>query len=243
VEGSAEVLSVETPESVAFAYDLAGLGSRGIAFALDMLILTGIILAEVVVLGAIAAVVFYVARRNLLLLLGPWVLAVIVVLAFVTYWGYFVFGEVARGGRTPGKRVFGIRVVRDDGARVGLGDSLIRNFLRIIDAMPGAYAVGITSILLSKKQKRVGDFVAGTVVVRDSGELTLLSDGGETAERDSLAREFLRRRGEFTPASRYQVAVAVLATFGEEPGAWDEPTIAGRLVQLTGWQPSASPTR
>ncbi len=238
-ERPAEVLSVETPESVAFAHELAGLGSRGIAFAIDMLVLTGLILAEVVVIGGVFLAVFYLTRFNIIALGGVWVLAGLLVLAFVTYWGYFVFGETARGGKTPGKRALGIRVLRDDGSRVGVADSLIRNFLRLIDALPGSYAVGIASILLSRKQKRVGDFVAGTVVVRDSGELALLTDGGESAGRDALAREFLRRRGEMTPEARYQVAAAVLATYREEPGAWDEPTIAGRLAELTGWQPES----
>jgi uncharacterized RDD family membrane protein YckC len=236
-ELSAEVLSVETPESVAFAYELAGLGSRGIAFAVDTLVLGAIMLAEAVVVGGAFVLVYYLTRRNLLETGGAWVLAGLLVLLFVTYWGYFVFGEVARGGRTPGKRALGIRVVRDDGSRVGAIDSLLRNFLRIVDAMPGLYAVGITSVLLSRKQKRLGDYVAGTVVIRDSGELTLLSDGGDSAERDPLARDFLRRRGEMTPEARYQVGVAILAVYGEEPGYWDEPTIAGRLAQLAGWAP------
>lgn len=234
---SGDLLSVETPESVAFAYELAGLGSRGIAFALDSIVLTLIILAEVVVIGGGTALFFYLTRRDLASLLGWWALAALLVLAFLTYWGYFVFGETARGGRTLGKNALGIRVVRDDGSRVGVVDSLIRNFLRLVDGLPANYAVGIVSVLVSRKNKRVGDIMAGTVVVRDSGELTLLSDGGETAERDRLARDFLKRRAELTPEARHQVGVAVLATFGEQPGEWDEPTIAGRIAQLTRWAP------
>jgi uncharacterized RDD family membrane protein YckC len=231
-----EVLSIETPESVAFAYELAGLGSRGIALMLDMLLIFALILAEVLVVGAVALVFFYVTRRNLIVIAGPWVLAALIIAVFVTYWGYFIYGEVTRGGRTAGKRAMGIRVVRDDGSRVGFTDSLIRTVMRLVDGLPGSYAVGIASVLLTRDQKRLGDLVAGTVVVRDAGELTLLSDGGRDAERVSLAREFLRRRGEMTPAARYQVGVAVLATFGEEPGEWDEPTVAGRLVMLAGWE-------
>lgn len=235
-ESGTDMLSVETPESVAFAFELAGLGSRGIAFAIDSALLSGIMLAEAVVIGGAFLLVYYLTRRNILLVAGPWVLAGAIVLIFVTYWGYFVFGEVARGGRTPGKRAIGIRVVRDDGSRVGLADSLIRNFLRIVDALPGSYAVGMVSVLTTRKHKRLGDIVAGTVVVRDSGELVLRSDGGPGAERVSLAREFLDRRPQMTPEARHQVAAAILATFGEEPGTWDEPTIAGRLADLTGWR-------
>jgi uncharacterized RDD family membrane protein YckC len=236
---SIDTLSVETPESVAFAFELAGLGSRGIAFAIDSAILFGIMTAEAVVIGVAFLLVYYVTRRNILLTLGPWVLAGAIVLIFITYWSYFVFGEVARGGRTPGKRALGIRVVRDDGSRVGLTDSLIRNFLRIVDALPGSYAVGMVSILTTRKHKRLGDIVAGTVVVRDTGELVLRSEGGPDAERISLAREFLERRGQMTAEARHQVAVAILATFGEAPGTWDEPTIAGRLADLSGARPAA----
>lgn len=234
---TAEVLSIETPESVAFAYELAGLGSRGIALMLDMLLIFGIILAEVVVIGSVFLVLFYVTGRNLIVTFGFWVLAGLLVLAFITYWGYFIFCETARNGRTPGKRALGIRVVRDDGSRVGFTDSLIRTLLRLVDALPGSYAVGIISALMTKQQKRLGDLVGGTVVVRDTGELTLRSDGGSEAERVSLAREFLERRGRLTPAARWQVGAAVLATFGEQPGeGWGESHVAGRIADLCGWR-------
>jgi uncharacterized RDD family membrane protein YckC len=236
----AGLLSVETPESVAFAYELAGVGSRGLAFALDALVLGGIMLAEVVVVVLGLVVVGSMLKRDLLSF-GAWVIGALLVALFVTYWGYFIFGEVARNGRTIGKRTLGIRVVRDDGGRVGVLDSVIRNLLRLVDILPGTYAIGIVSILLSKKHKRLGDMAAGTVVVRDTGDLTLLSDGGDEARRTALAREFLERRPRLTLDARYQVAVAVLATFGEQPGDWDEPTIAGRLADLTGWRARVMP--
>jgi uncharacterized RDD family membrane protein YckC len=238
---TSELLSIETPESVAFAYELAGLGSRGIALILDMMLIFGIILAEVLVIGAVFLVLFWVTGRNLIATFGVWVLAGLLVLAFITYWGYFIFGETARVGRTPGKRALGIRVVRDDGSRVGLIDSVIRTVMRLIDGLPGSYAIGIISALSTKQQKRLGDLVAGTVVVRDTGELTLRSDGGAEAERISLAREFLERRSGLTPGARLQVGTAVLATFGEEPGAgWDEAIVAGRIADLCGWRTPAS---
>jgi len=232
-----ELFSIETPESVSFAYELAGLGSRGVAFALDMLLVGLIWLGE----AAIATLVGYLLSRALPedAFAGAlaWIAGVAAVVIFATMWAYFVIGEVARNGRTWGKGRLGLRVVRDDGSRVGFLDSVIRNLLRVVDMLPGNYAVGMLCILLNKKHKRVGDMAAGTVVVRDSEDLSLRFDGGEDSRRIALAREFLERRPGLTPEARYQVGVAVLRAFGEEPDAtWDEPTVAGRIADLTGWR-------
>lgn len=230
------VLSVETPESVAFAFELAGVGSRGLAFFLDSLILAALVIAE----ALIAWLSWYLLARisdSLAARLAPWILGAAAVTAFLTVWGYFVFGEVARNGRTIGKRRLGLRVIRDDGSRVTFIDSAIRNILRLVDALPGSFAVGVASIVLSARHKRVGDMAAGTVVVRDTGELVLHTDGSDHSEAVAVAREFLSRRGRLTPEARWQVAVAVLAAFGESPApGWDEPTVAGRIADLSGWR-------
>lgn len=231
-----ELFSVETPESVAFAYELAGLGSRGVAFALDMLLLGLIWLGEAALGGLVWLLVRSVAPTAATDA-AFWVVGITIVVAFASLWAYFVVGEVARGGRTWGKSRMGLRVVRDDGSRVGVLDSVIRNLLRVVDMLPGNYAVGMLCILLNSKHKRVGDMAAGTVVVRDGKELSLTFDGGDDSKQVTLARDFLRRRPELTPAARMQVGAAVLRSFGEEPApAWDEPTLAGRLADLSGWR-------
>jgi len=231
-----ELFSVETPESVAFAYELAGLGSRGVAFALDILLLALVWLGE----AALAGLAWLIASR-----LAPdtaataaiWIVSITLVVAFASLWAYFVVSEVARGGRTWGKSRMGLRVVRDDGSRVGVLDSVIRNLLRVVDMLPGNYAVGMLCILLNSKNKRVGDMAAGTVVVRDGTELSLTFDGGGESRQVVLARDFLRRRAGLTPGARVQVGTAILQAFGEEPDpAWGEPTIAGRLADLSGWR-------
>lgn len=231
-----ELFSVETPESVAFAYELAGLGSRGVAFALDMLLLLGIWLGEagLAVLVWLAVVAATPAAGDTVAL---WIGGVTIIVAFATLWAYFVIGEVARNGRTWGKSRMGLRVVRDDGSRVGALDSVIRNLLRVVDMLPGNYAIGMLCILLNAKHKRVGDMAAGTVVVRDNRELELHFDGGDESKQVTLAKDFLRRRPGLSPGARVQVGTAVLQAFGEEPDpAWDEPTIAGRLADLSGWR-------
>jgi uncharacterized RDD family membrane protein YckC len=243
-----DLFSVETPESVAFAYELAGLGSRGVALALDMLVIGLLWLGEAALAALVGYVLFTALPREVFDAALAWIAGVTAVVAFATMWVYFVLGEVARNGRTWGKSRVGLRVVRDDGSRVGVLDSVIRNLLRVIDMLPGNYAVGMLCILLNKKHKRVGDMAAGTVVVRDAGELSLDFVGGEDSRRIALAREFLDRRAGLTPEARMQVGVAVLRTFGEEPDpVWDEPTLAGRVADLSGWRrpatdPAAGPT-
>ena len=231
-----DLLSVETPESVAFAYRLAGLASRGFALIVDTLIVALIGLAEALLaFGLFAAV--RAASPSAGEASASWIVGGLLIAVFVTFWGYFVLGEVLGNGRTWGKRWMGLRVVRDDGSRVRFGDSIIRNLLRIADGLPGNYTVGMVSILVTKQHKRLGDMAAGTVVIRDETEELRLDDGGEDP-RVLLAREFLDRRATLTSdAARWQVGASVLETFGEAPQpGWDEPTLAGRIADLSGWR-------
>jgi uncharacterized RDD family membrane protein YckC len=231
-----DLLSVETPESVAFSYRLAGLASRGFALMLDTLIVVLIGLAE----GLLAFLLYLaIAAASPSAASGAvaWIGGAAMVVVFLTAWGYFVIGETLGNGRTWGKRWMGLRVVRDDGSRVRFGDSVIRNLLRIVDFLPGNYTVGMISILVTRQHKRLGDMAAGTVVIRDEkGELRL--DDGGLDPRVVLAREFLERRATLTTdAARWQVGVSVLETFGESPQpSWDEPTLAGRIADLCGWR-------
>ncbi len=226
-------LIVETPESVAVTYRLAGLGSRGAAALIDTGLLAVLVIAE----AAMGGLFVLGLTRTLGAAAGPivpWVIGAVIIVMFVTYWGYFIVGEVTAGGRTPGKRVMGIRVVRDDGGRVGVFDSIIRNVVRAIDLLPGTYAVGIVSVLLSPDGKRLGDLAAGTAVIEDAGGFARVPLAVESNERISLVADYLERRDTFTPEARYQVAVALLALWAEEPGALDEPHLAGRLADLAG---------
>ncbi len=232
-------LAVETPEAVTVRYRLAGLGSRGAAALIDTGLLILLVLAEAGVGVALALGVLRVGDGRLAGLV-PWIAGGVILAVFATYWGYYILGEVSGGGATPGKRVMGIRVVRDDGSRAGVLDSIVRNVVRVIDLMPGTYAVGIAAMLLSPAGKRLGDMAAGTAVIEDRGhDLT----GGpplaeEADERVALVRDYLGRRSGFTPEARGQVALELLALWGEEEraraSAWDEPTAAGRLADLAG---------
>lgn len=232
-------LEIETPEAVAFAYPLAGLGSRGMAVMLDTLMLGLIIVAELLV-GLLVAVLVSRISERALMTLTPWAIGVLIVAVFVTYWGYYIFGEVFRNGRTPGKRVMRIRVVREDGSRVGALESVIRNVVRIIDLMPGMYGFGIVSIWVSPRAQRLGDMAAGTVVIEEPPRLFDL-DVDARGELASLVRSYLARRGELTPEARWQVGTALLASYGETPQpSWNEPIVAGRLADLAGAREAAA---
>jgi uncharacterized RDD family membrane protein YckC len=225
------MLEVETPEAVAVRYPLASLGSRGTAAIIDITLIALAITVEFTA-GALLLNAISNLAPDVVLFVASWVGAIMIVLAFVTFWGYFLYGEIIRDGRTLGKRWMRIRVVRDDGSRIGAMDGVIRNIIRLIDILPGAYGIGIVSMSISGNAKRLGDYAAGTVVVDEPAKRELTISGPYDDERTDLVKDYLLRRERFTWEARYQVAVSLLAIYGEQPGAWDEPTIAGRLADL-----------
>lgn len=165
-------VTVRTPEAIAFYYELAGLGSRFLAWLVD----TAIQLVVAVLIGIAAAVgANRAASLASALSLSPkslasTVVAVGIILAFALFYGYFIVFDKLWNGQTPGKRMLGIRVVRDGGYPVELAGSIIRNLIRIIEFwVLGFYFVSVISMLLSSENKRLGDYAAGTIVVRDRG--------------------------------------------------------------------------
>jgi uncharacterized RDD family membrane protein YckC len=164
-------VTVRTPEAIAFYYELAGLGSRFLALLVDMIIQT--IIAIALFIAAANAATSATALANSLHLgakaMASTVLAVGILLFFLLFYGYFIAFEKLWNGQTPGKRLLGIRVVRDGGYPVELVGSIIRNLIRIIEQLLGFYFVSVISMLLSSENKRLGDFAAGTIVVRDRG--------------------------------------------------------------------------
>ena len=224
-------LEIETPEAVAVRYPLASFGSRGLAAIIDISLIALLITAELL-LGSLVLYFLSDLVPEIAQFIAAWVFAFVIAFAFVTYWGYYLFGEVVRNGRTLGKRWMRVRVIRDDGSRVGVLDSVIRNVVRLIDILPGMYAVGIVAMTFSPNARRLGDMAAGTVVVQEPDRREMTSTPVFNDERIDMVRDYLRRREDMTPEARYQVAWNLLAMYDEEPGQWDEPTIAGRLVDL-----------
>lgn len=161
-----ERVDVETPELVVVSYDLAGVGSRMNAALIDYLVCLLIILG-------VSALAIMATPRDLVARATPdqfggWAIAVLIMAQFVVLWGYYVLFEALADGRTIGKRIMRLRVVRDGGLSVSFGASAVRNLMRIIDMQPGfTYVVGILSMILNKQGKRLGDIASGTIVVRE----------------------------------------------------------------------------
>jgi uncharacterized RDD family membrane protein YckC len=161
-------LVVATPERVAFEYTIAGLGSRFMAQAIDVLILVAVFLVltiGVAVLGAFGG--------------GNFFLLVYVILSFALFLLYFPVLEGVWGGQTVGKRALRLRVLGDRGEPVTVTQVAIRNLLRLVDFLPFFYGVGIVTLFIQGGSKRLGDFAAGTVVVRDRERIRLKDLVGE----------------------------------------------------------------
>ena len=146
-------ISIPTPEGVELELVLAGVGSRLVAALADFVVKGVVLLALWIVGDALGGEGFVVA----LLIVG----------SFLVWFGYDVAFETLASGRTPGKRAAGLRVVRLGGGPVGFLASAVRNLLRLVDSLPGIYAVGAVCILFSRRNQRLGDLAAGTLVVRE----------------------------------------------------------------------------
>jgi uncharacterized RDD family membrane protein YckC len=202
-------LTIDTPEGVPLELTLAGVGSRFASALLDYIL-------QIIILVALALVLGYGAGLSpggSALSSAAWIVGF-----FLVFWGYDVAFEVLNSGRTPGKAANGLRVVLESGAPVTFVPSAIRNVIRIIDLIPGNYLVGVTSILVTKKNQRLGDLAGGTLVIRESRKLppavqlrtSAQAPAWDTSavnqqELDAVAA-FLARRHELANGARIEIA-------------------------------------
>ena len=165
--GFADQLNIETPEQVDLRFPVAGIGSRFVALLVDHLIqfftYLVILLALVLMLSGNTSS----KAAGELDTAAKWVLAAFVFLNFCLVFGYFALFEAFWHGQTPGKRLMKLRVIKDSGRQITLFESLARNLLRFIDILPGFYVAGVITMLCNRKNKRLGDLAAGTLVVHE----------------------------------------------------------------------------
>lgn len=138
----------------------AGIGSRFLALALDTVI-QAVLYVAIILLAAWLGPAIRIRWFS-----GTWAGAAGLFLMFCIYWGYFAAFEIYWHGQTPGKRVAGIRVVKDTGRPITAIEGVGRNLMRAVDGQ-FLYLVGMVSVMLSRQNKRLGDYVAGTIVIHD----------------------------------------------------------------------------
>lgn len=227
-------LQIDTPEQIALELPLAGIGSRFLGLAIDTLLQF--------VLYVIGVFLFAFAEalgisRYLSWIPKNWVPAVAILFVFCVYWGYFAFFEIIWKGQTPGKRIAKIRVIKESGRPINAYEAIARNLLRAIDALPGMYGVGIVCMMLNSQNRRLGDYVAGTVVVHDKRTEEIKPDWntvGEFAptnpqlslvasEELVLIETYLHRRVNMDLTLRDQVAYKIATRIIEKTGLQRDP--------------------
>lgn len=160
-----DILIIETPERVPLHFALASIGNRFLACAIDHALQA---LTIVLMIIAFTLLANYSSLSDQLSNAPKWVLAVLIVILFLIVSGYFAFFEWMWNGQTPGKRWLKLRVIREDGRPVTFWEAAVRNLLRSFDMMPAPfYSIGLISVFSSSTDQRIGDMVAGTVVVRE----------------------------------------------------------------------------
>ena len=204
---------VETPENVVLTYKLAGPAVRLGAYLVDLLLRIALFLG----ISFAAAIGFGQYLPGL-------TLALLLVLIFALDWLYFSIGEGCFRGKTPGKHLFGLRVIHAGGYPISFWEGIVRNLVRAMDSV-SFYGVGWLTMLAAGKFRRLGDLVAQTVVVEEKRvtvprEPIILEKiqplsrnelGGwiPSAHTMALVEEFLSRRGVMTYSRGHTIAVGL----------------------------------
>jgi uncharacterized RDD family membrane protein YckC len=196
-------IRIETPEGIDLIVRPAGMVARSLAFAIDLMIR-----------GAVLGALFFVLG-----MLGDFGSGLFMLALFLGTWGYMVLFEVLNQGRTPGKRIMGLRVIHDDGTPVGWAASVLRNLLRFVDMLPFGYCVGAFACLQHPHFKRLGDLAAGTLVIyRDlpaprpviTEATPVLPPVPLTLEEHRVIATFAERQGSLSPARAQELAAIVM---------------------------------
>ncbi|WP_204105531.1 MULTISPECIES: RDD family protein [Spirulina sp. CCY15215] len=163
-------VTLKTPESVELQFTLAGIGNRAYALLIDYII-WGLFLVFFLILSAIVstqAVNIFEKFIENIDNLELWLISIQILVTFIIYVGYFVFFETLWQGQTPGKRFVKIRVICDNGKPSRLPQATLRSLLRPFDDI---MFLGVFFIVLNKQEKRIGDFIAGTLVIQEERPL------------------------------------------------------------------------
>lgn len=244
------VTELDTPERVQLSCRVAGPAQRGAAYLIDLLLRGGILGA-----GAFAAI-------QLDYLSGDWRglgQGVMLVAYFLLDWWYYVACELWMNGQSPGKRLMRLRVVTTTGLPIGLRESLLRNLLRAVDFLPQAYVLGTLVMCQNPRFMRLGDLIAGTMVISERGAGVLpaivLSPPATELELSALparvvlsAEEldaldlFMRRKDALSPARASELAGLVAPLLARRFGLiYQDPVRFVGLLYLRAIRHAAGP--
>lgn len=235
--GGARQLEIETPEQVAIGFELADLGSRFLAFFIDGILL----LLGILGIGGVASIILdNVSVAAWLANIGA---AVLILVIFALFWGYFMIFEGFASGQTPGKRWVRLRVIHDGGYPVTFRGAALRNLVRLVDIQPlPTCLIGGTTMMFHPRTKRLGDLVAGTVVVREryrdelpeeAAALTRKVGGRRlTTEQFVALGDFVRRGPDLPREVRERVSASLAAALAEYLPDDMSSTEAGRREAL-----------
>lgn len=220
-------VEVETPEHVRFRYQVAGPGRRAAAYGIDLMVRGVVVMALVFALGLVLALGSGLSR------LAGFEVGALLVVYFAVEWGYYVVSELLMNGASLGKRALRLRVVQSDGLPITFTDSFLRNLVRAADLLPSFYALGLLSMILDSKFRRLGDLVAGTIVIHEPpttlrspqlagraslrggrpAEQAVAHEAANLPERPALTREelhalalFSRRSAQLSPERAEELA-------------------------------------
>lgn len=233
----ASPLEIITPEHVHIRLEPAGAASRFLAIVIDTLIVQAISTAIFIALSAALP-------RGI-------ALAIFVTVSFVLTWGWHVYFEVRKQGRTPGKRALHIRVIDARGLPVSLYQSLVRNITRVLDFGPLFYGIGAIVMMASPTRRRLGDIVADTLVIRDTQPLAYRGQLATVRRHNSLRtprvlrlarhrvsleeREFLLslclRADRMSPSARYDLMEEVASVYRKKLEIEEEQMSGENLVR------------
>ncbi|HTW45631.1 MAG TPA: RDD family protein [Acidobacteriaceae bacterium] len=162
-----DLLTIDTPEQVDIRFPVAGIGSRFLAVLADSLV-------QFIIYLVLALLFFLIATSAPRTAAGvfthtgeKWLIAGVILINFLIYWGYFALFEAFWNGQTPGKRLLKIRVIQQSGRQLTFFESMTRNLIRVIDLLPGFYLVGVISMLCTRRHQRLGDLAASTIVIHE----------------------------------------------------------------------------
>lgn len=219
--------SLDTPESVAVGYDVAGVGTRFLAALIDTALQTLILIAFAVV-TLVTGTTLHGASAYAIVAIGIFIINAVLL-------GYYIFFELIWNGQSPGKRAMRLRVIQTSGYPVTPFAVLIRNVLRLIDFLPALYGFGVITMIANSRARRLGDLMAGTLVIKEGRDVNLSSLSAPsptmhvppyasspdpeaaallagaridllTREDEALIRDFLHRRASLTSRRRAELA-------------------------------------